>query len=115
MRVKTQTPARRLIAATALAALVAFTCALLLTAPAASAAPPQLWQSCESGTGAGQCSIPRGIAADPKDGHVFVADQLNSRINEFNPLGEFVKAWGWDVVQSGPGNTGTGFEYLRAR
>ncbi len=109
MRV-TQTPARRLIAATTLAALAACAIVFLLAPAGASAAPPQLWQSCESGTGAGQCAQPRGIAADPKDGHVFVADLIGNRIVEFNPLGEFVKTWGWDVVQSGPGNIGTGFE-----
>ncbi len=111
MRAKGKAPARRPIAARALAALAVCVCALLLVAAAASAAPPQLWQRCDSGQPAGQrCNSPSGVAADPKDGHVFVADLIGNRIVEFNPLGEFVKTWGWDVVQSGPGNTGTGFE-----
>ena len=92
------------------AALAVCALALLLIPAAASAAPPQLWQSCEEGSGAGQCDFPRGIAADPHNGHVFVADQNNQRIDELNPLGQFIKAWGWDVVASGPGNTGSGFE-----
>jgi NHL repeat len=75
--------------------------ALFLSTGSASAFPetssefPARW--CETGTGAGQCSIPRGIAADPRNGHVFIADQDNFRIDEFNALGQFVKAWGWGV------------------
>jgi DNA-binding beta-propeller fold protein YncE len=95
------------VAAAALAALATFALALLLAAPNASAAPPQLWQTCETGSGAGQCLVPRGIAADPDNGHVFVGDPENNRIVEFDPLGEFVKAWGWDVVASGPGDDTT--------
>ena len=97
-------------AAATLTALAACALAFLFLPAAASAAPPQLWQSCEEGSGAGQCDFPRGIAADPHNGHVFVADQGNLRIDELNPLGQFVKAWGWDVVASGPGNAGSGFE-----
>ena len=81
----------------------------LVGAGSTLAAPAQLWTSCPTGTGAGQCSIPRGIAADPVNGHVFVADSANTnnRIVEFNALGEFIKTWGWDVVASGPGNDTT--------
>ena len=92
----------------ALAGLLAL--GLLLVPAAASAAPPLLWQKCPTGSGAGQCTIPRGVAADPDNGHVFVADQKNSRIEEFNPLGQFVKTWGRDVIESGPDDNGTGFE-----
>jgi DNA-binding beta-propeller fold protein YncE len=83
---------------------------LLLLVPAAEAAPPQLWQKCDSDEPAGQQCFPRGIAANPNNGHVFVSNQVNGRIVEFDPLGQFVRAWGWDVVASGPGDTGTGFE-----
>jgi DNA-binding beta-propeller fold protein YncE len=61
---------------------------------ASAAAPPELWTECEAGSAMGQCSGPRGVAADRDNGHVFVADQFNSRINEFNALGQFVKTWG---------------------
>ena len=77
------------------------------SASSATAAPPLLWQTCEAGSGAGQCNLPRGIAADPENGHVFVADQTNHRVVEFNALGQFIKAWGWDVVASGPGDDTT--------
>lgn len=56
---------------------------------------PERW--CAFGAGAGQCNLPRGVAADPRNGHVYVADQNNERIDVFNALGEFVKAWGWGV------------------
>ncbi len=81
------------------ALLVIAACLLVLAAlPAGShAAPPQLWQSCESGSGAGQCDVARGVAANPRNGLVFVADQVNSRIDVFNALGQFVRAWGWGV------------------
>ena len=70
----------------------------------ASAAPPLVWEACPSGSAAGQCQIPRGIAAHPETGHVYVADQGNQRIVEFTAWGAFVKAWGWGVVASGPGD-----------
>ena len=67
-----------------------------------AAEPPSvLWGKeplvCPTGTDAGQCSIPRGVAADPNNGHIFVADSENNRVVEFNALGQFIKAWGWGV------------------
>jgi DNA-binding beta-propeller fold protein YncE len=88
--------ARRFICASTIAAF-----ALLGLHPvAAGAAPPPktLWQGCSSGSEAAQCSLPRGIAADPATGHLYVADQVNMRIDELTAWGEFVKAWGWGVV-----------------
>jgi DNA-binding beta-propeller fold protein YncE len=72
--------------------------ATVLAAPA-----PLLWQA-TGGTGAGQTNIPGGIAADPDSGRVYVGDQGNARIVEFTAWGNFVKAWGWDVVATGPGD-----------
>lgn len=63
----------------------------------ASGQPPVLWEVCPAGQGAGRCSIPRGVAANPASGHVFVADSENNRIVELNALGQFIKAWGWGV------------------
>jgi NHL repeat len=85
--------------------------ALPFLTASAEAAPPQIWQKCDSDEPAGQqCNAPRGIAANPQNGHVYVADSGNRRVVEFNALGAFVRAWGWDVVESGPGNTGSAFE-----
>jgi NHL repeat-containing protein len=77
----------------------------------AFAAPPILWNQCDAAQPAGErCNLPRGIAADPRNGHVFVNDQINSRVIEYDALGNFLRTWGWDVVESGPDNAGTGFE-----
>ena len=89
--------------------------ALLFFAASSSAAPPELWSACnakalEAEDGSpippapvGQrCSIPRGIAAYPSNGRLFVADQENDRVDELNARGEFLRAWGWGVVASGP-------------
>jgi hypothetical protein len=78
-----------------------------LIGPGASSAlaqPPILWGGpppeetvCPTGTEAGQCSGARGVATDSENGHIFLADSFNRRINEFNPLGQFIKSWGWAV------------------
>ncbi len=72
-----------------------------LTATPATAedenAPPKLWKACESGSAAGQCKGPRGIATDPVSGHLYVSDAFNHRMVELTAWGEFVKAWGWGV------------------
>jgi hypothetical protein len=82
---------------------------LLLTAvaPAAQgAAPPLLTsfgtnclkQSGQCGGGAGETVAPRGVVSDPTSGNYFVVEQTNSRIDEFNPWGVFIRSWGWGVV-----------------
>ncbi|HEX8689116.1 MAG TPA: hypothetical protein VF729_02610, partial [Solirubrobacterales bacterium] len=96
------------------AGLLALALLPVLPASAGAAAPPQLWQTGETGSGAGQTDIPRGIAANSNNGHVFVSDQRNRRIVELNALGQFVRAWGRDVVASGPGESGSGFEICEA-
>jgi predicted membrane-bound mannosyltransferase/DNA-binding beta-propeller fold protein YncE len=45
------------------------------------------------GSAAGQLSSPRDVAAAP-DGSVYVADQLNHRIQHFSETGELLHAWG---------------------
>ncbi|HET6570526.1 MAG TPA: hypothetical protein VFG58_03460 [Solirubrobacterales bacterium] len=93
---------------------------LVLTDPAASAAaPPEFWTKCQTGEGAGQCVQPRGVASapagTPEAGHVFVVEQLNRRVSEFTAWGQFVKSWGYNVVASGPDDTGTGFEVCNVK
>jgi hypothetical protein len=88
----------------AAAATVAFLAVLALsvTAPAAHAEVPELLtelslEGSATGSGAGQFSSPQGIATNPSDGHFYVADLNNQRIDEFTPWGVFVRAWGWGV------------------
>ncbi len=76
--------------------------ALSLWPSAASAAPdPSLfWRVPEdgnSGPSAGQLESPSGIAVDPATGNSFVMDQSNQRVDEFDPWGQFLRAWGWGV------------------
>jgi hypothetical protein len=89
-------------------ALVGLLAASAFAPAGASAAPPFLWQGADTGSGAGQTQIPRGVAVAPASapnrGHLFVADQRNSRVVELDPWGVFVRAWGWGVVASGPGD-----------
>jgi DNA-binding beta-propeller fold protein YncE len=85
------------------AALLALLAAAFVPA-GAKAAPPQLAQFCPTGSAGGQCNVPGGIAVDPTSGDVYVADQVNYRINRFSPWGQFLRTWGWDVVASGPGD-----------
>lgn len=77
--------------------LLTISVGLLLGAAPSSAAPPTLWTKCPTGVGAGECLLPRGIAADPDNGHIFIADQNNARIDELNAFGQFIRAWGWGV------------------
>jgi DNA-binding beta-propeller fold protein YncE len=57
------------------------------------------------GDRAGEFSNPAGVAVGP-DGSIYVADSGNLRIQQFTADGQFVRAWGQDVVVGGS----TGFE-----
>jgi len=69
--------------------------------------------SCQAGTTGGlggEMNIPLGVATDAA-GNVYVSDRNNNRIQKFDSSGNFLRAWGKDVIQSGhTGDTGTGFE-----
>jgi WD40-like Beta Propeller Repeat len=80
-------------------------CLLCLALPtgARAAQPARFWtapkppQSDARSAAAGQFDAPRGIGVDPVSGHLFVADQVNVRIDELTAWGDFVRAWGWGV------------------
>jgi hypothetical protein len=59
-----------------------------------------------SGTAAGQMTTPRGVAVNQGSGNVYAVDgaanNANNRIVEFNSSGGFLRAFGADVVASGP-------------
>jgi hypothetical protein len=55
------------------------------------------------GDAAGELSGPTGIAVNqvpghPQEGHVYVRDSGNRRVQEFDADGGFVRAWGWGVA-----------------
>jgi DNA-binding beta-propeller fold protein YncE len=58
----------------------------------------------------GALQFPRGIAVDQDTGIVYVSDTYNNRVSVYSGDGTFLRSFGWDVVQSGPGDTGTGYE-----
>jgi hypothetical protein len=90
-----------------LALLACLACAMA-PALAQGAQPSLLRQFCTttsaSEAGAGQCNNPRGIGTDAASGDVYVADTRHNRIERFTAWGDFLQAWGWDVVASGPGD-----------
>ena len=65
-----------------------------------------------NGTAAGDGTLnqPRGIAVDQDTGDVYVVDTVNFRVDVYSGDGTFLRAFGWDVVESGPGDTGAGYE-----
>jgi len=70
-----------------------------------------------TGTLGGQFNSPRGIAVNETGaggvpaGSLFVVDGNNNRIQQLEPDGDFVQAFGRDVIQAGkPGDLGVAFE-----
>jgi hypothetical protein len=86
------------------AVLLAFAAiAATVAAPAGAVSPAEFLTQFGDGegppsAGAGETYVPRGLATDPTNGHVYVADSGNNRISEFTAWGNFVKAWGWGVA-----------------
>ncbi len=60
--------------------------------------------------GNGSLSAPQSVAVDQDTGNVYVSDRGNRRIDEYDGVGNFIRAFGFDVAESGPGNTGTEYE-----
>jgi hypothetical protein len=56
------------------------------------------------GTGGGQFNEPAGIAQNTSTGNLYIADRENNRIQELTEDGEFLQAWGFDVVETGVDN-----------
>jgi hypothetical protein len=59
---------------------------------------------------AGGLSNPAGIAVDGDTGDVYVADPGNERVDVYSGDGTFLRAFGFDTVQSGPDDNGSGYE-----
>jgi len=56
------------------------------------------------GSEAGEVLEPSALAVDPSTGTLYVADRGNRRVDVFDSSGAFIRAFGWGVVASGPGN-----------
>jgi hypothetical protein len=72
----------------------------------AAEAPPLLWQSppegVTSGSAAGEFRSPSSVASSPFNDELYVADRGNARVEEFDPWGVFIRAWGWGVRDGSP-------------
>lgn len=71
--------------------------------------------ACGRGAGGGNAgefsSRIGGIAVNPTNGQVLIADPTNRRIQRLGADGSFLGAFGWDVIPAGkPGDTGVGLE-----
>lgn len=64
--------------------------------------------------GDGDLGSVSGLAIDQDTGDVYVADISNNRINVYAGNGTFLRAFGYDVVESGPDDAGAGFEVCTA-
>jgi DNA-binding beta-propeller fold protein YncE len=54
------------------------------------------------GSGAGEMLAPGGVAVNQTSHDVYVVDEGNSRVDEFEADGAFVRAWGWGVADGLP-------------
>src|SRR5262245_43231723 len=93
---------------------------VLLFAPAAQAARGVVGHIDFPGAKLNPFSLPGGAAGEVNDiqdvavnaggaggaapGDVYVADRANRRIQQFSAAGDFVRAWGLNVVAGGPDN-----------
>ena len=77
-------------------AVCALTPALGAPAHAAFLSPVSSFGS--QGSGAGQLQAPGGVAVQPSNGAVYVADSSNARVEKFDANGNFIAAWGWGVA-----------------
>ncbi len=58
----------------------------------------------------GALANPQDVAVDQDTGQVYVSDRDNRRINVYDAGGDFLRSFGFNVVASGPGEAGTGYE-----
>ena len=68
---------------------------------------------CQAGTASGENGAldhPQSVAVDQDTGNLYVSDRENRRIDEYDGEGNFIRSFGFNVAESGPGDTGTGYE-----
>lgn len=83
-----------------LAGITALLLVALLPASASAtdyspATPPSICTA--TGSAAGQCEELKSVAVDQSTGMIYVVDAANLRIDQFEPNGTFVRAFGWNV------------------
>jgi len=86
--------------------LIAACATFLLGSLAASASAEVTYERSfgSNGSGAGQFSRAGSISIDRATGDLYVIDAGNNRIEQFTEGGQFIRAWGYDVVESGTDN-----------
>jgi hypothetical protein len=86
--------------------LIAAWAMLLLGSLAASASAEITYERTigSSGSGAGEFSRAGSLAIDRATGDLYAIDAGNNRIEQFTEGGQFIRAWGYDVVESGTDN-----------
>lgn len=111
--------------------LATLTLGLLALAPAASAVEiggsgiHSYWGNLDTANSQRDLNIgggfnrqgPRGIDVNEATGDVYVADTGNNRVQQFTADGEFIRAWGRDVIVSSgspPNSNGTAYEICDA-
>jgi DNA-binding beta-propeller fold protein YncE len=77
------------------ATMIGIACAFLCMFSAGASADQSF---CPPGVAAGQCERPVGVAVDQSNGHVYVVDTVNNRVNVFDSAGGFTMAFGWGVA-----------------
>jgi hypothetical protein len=55
----------------------------------------------------GSLNQPKGVAVNQTTGDVYVANQALQRVEQFDTDGDFIRAWGYSVIASGPHNVAT--------
>jgi NHL repeat-containing protein len=71
---------------------------------------------CKAGVASGENGAldrPQSVAVDGDTGNLYVSDRDNRRVSVYDGQGNFIASFGWDVVESGPGNTGTEYEICK--
>src|ERR1700691_1808623 len=85
--------------------------ALLFGVQAAEASYESVGVCAAHGSGEGELGESAlGVAVNEKSGEIYVSDGFNARVTRFGARGDFLGAWGWGVVASGPDKVGDGFE-----
>jgi hypothetical protein len=62
----------------------------------------------EPGSAAGQINETKGLAVSAREGgDIYIDDEANQRVDQFEPDGTFVRAFGWGVVPGAAAGTGS--------